>query len=243
MKNMAGVMKAVSNRDGTALANMAQAKPAVNAQPSREATAFFNDLFQQLSVVFPAMQIHIKTQSDLDELRKQWITAFRESGISSKAQVEAGMRKARQSESPYLPSPGQFIAWCHEQTAIMVGLPESEEVMKEFRRYCQDKSLYESPEAFPWSGDIMYWLCTEMRSAMIERNLTSQELEKMTERLLRDWGKRLKDGEKVPSPIVRLENKERPKSTIEEMGLVSEKTQQAGADMLARIRAKNAHKN
>jgi len=210
MKNMAGVMKAVSNRDGTALASMAQPKPAVNAQPSREATAFFNDLFQQLSVVFPAMQIHIKTQSDLDELRKQWITAFKESGISSKAQVEAGMRKARQSESPYLPSPGQFIAWCHEQTAIMVGLPDPEEVMKEFRRYCQDKSLYDSPEAFPWSGDIMYWMCTEMRSAMIERNMTTQEVEKLADRLLKSWVSRLKGGEKIPKPVILITHESTP---------------------------------
>lgn len=243
MKNVADVMKAVQQRDGKALARIASPAPAAPSAPTKEALAFFNDLFQQLSVVFPAMQVHIKSQTDLDELRRQWIAAFRESGITSKRQVDAGMRRARQHELPYLPSPGQFIAWCHEETAILVGLPKPDEVMKEFKRYCQDRSLYGSPELYPWSGDIMYWLCTEMRSVMIERNLGGQETERLCERLLRDWSKKLQAGEDIPPPVVRIENKTRPPSTIDEMGLSNEKTQQAGAAMLAKIRAKNAHKN
>lgn len=239
MKNMADVMKAVQQRDGNALAKISSPAPPVSAPPTQQALAFFNDLFQQLSVVFPAMQAHIKSQADLDELRRQWIAAFKESGITSKRQVDAGMRRARQHELPYLPSPGQFIGWCHEETAIMIGLPQAEEVMKEFKRYCQDKSLYESPELFTWTSDIMYWLCTEMRHDMLERNLNRQEIEKLCDRLLRDWSKRLQAGEDIPPPVVRIENKARPQSTVDELGLGNEEVKKRGADMLARIRAKN----
>lgn len=243
MKSMADMNKAIQQRDGGALSRMASAAPVVNAPPTKEALSFFNDLFQQLSVVFPAMKVHIKTQDDLDELRRQWIFAFKEAGITSKRQVDAGMKRARQNELPYLPSPGQFVAWCHEETAVMIGLPLVDEVMKEFRRYCRDRSLYEAPEAFPWTGDIMYWLCTEMRTEMLERNLNDAELEKLCDRMLRDWSKRLMAGETIPHPVVRIENKTRPPSTVDEMGLANDEVKQKGADMLARIRARNGKPN
>ena len=201
-------------------------------------------LFVQLKTIFPAASQTVFREADAEKRAKQqWVLAFGENGIRTIEQLVPGMRRARASEKPFWPAPGEFIKWCFEGSVETLGLPDQESVMAEFRKFCNDRSLYDAVEDFPWSHAVMYWIVPDMRLEMTERNLTQDELRKLASSMLTMWARKLMEGEEIPKPVVRLENKERPKSTIEEMGLVSEKTQQAGADMLARIRAKNAHKN
>ncbi|WP_427190279.1 replication protein P, partial [Yersinia enterocolitica] len=64
-------------------------------QVPEQAAQIFNELFRQLKAAFPALMTSIKDQSDLNELRRQWVLAFIENGITSIDQVNAGMKIAR----------------------------------------------------------------------------------------------------------------------------------------------------
>lgn len=115
----------------------------------------FNELFVQLQAAFPASVSTIREQNKLNEFRKQWMLAFLENGITTMEQVNAGMRHARASESPFWPSPGQFIKWCKDSKMVL-GVT-IDDVMAEFHRYSKEKSLYPGgPEDS--RGDIR--LCT-----------------------------------------------------------------------------------
>lgn len=97
----------------------------------------FNELFVQLQAAFPASVSTIREQNKLNEFRKQWMLAFLENGITTMEQVNAGMRYARASESPFWPSPGQFIKWCKDSKMVL-GVT-IDDVMAEFHRYSKEK--------------------------------------------------------------------------------------------------------
>ncbi|EBP7342872.1 Replication protein P, partial [Salmonella enterica] len=64
-----------------------------------------NGVFTQLLAAFPASLAN-RDQHEMNEIRRQWVMAFRENGITTMDQVNAGMRVARRQERPFLPSPG-----------------------------------------------------------------------------------------------------------------------------------------
>ncbi len=77
-------------------------------------------LFKQLKQLFPAAeQTNLKTAQQETDAKRQWIAAFAEGGIRTREQVSAGMRHARASESPFWPSPGQFIKWCKDSKMVL----------------------------------------------------------------------------------------------------------------------------
>lgn len=83
---MRNVVTAIQNRDGQSLQQMYAAdKP--KQQVPEQAAQIFNELFRQLKAAFPALMTSIKDQSDLNELRRQWVLAFIENGITSIDQV------------------------------------------------------------------------------------------------------------------------------------------------------------
>ncbi|WP_264768548.1 replication protein P, partial [Klebsiella pneumoniae] len=104
------LMTAISNRDGDALARMA----AGSTEPQRlldfEAERLVDSLLRQLKQIFPAStQTNLRTDAEEKTAKRQWIAAFAENGIRTREQLSAGVRHARASESPFWPSPGQFI--------------------------------------------------------------------------------------------------------------------------------------
>lgn len=201
-------------------------------------------LFVQLKTVFTAADQTVFREPDAEKRTKQqWVLAFHENGIRTIDQLVPGMRRARASEKPFWPAPGEFIKWCLEGSAKDLGLPEADAVMAEFRRYCNERSLYDAPEDFPWSHPVMYWIIPVMRTEMTERNLTMDEIRKLANGFIADWCRKLQAGEQIPPPVVRIENKTRPPSTVDELGLGNEEVKKRGADMLARIRAKNGNRN
>lgn len=168
-----------------------------------QAASLFNSIFEQLRATFPASATSFKSQSDIDNFRQQWVKAFMENGITTMQQIDAGMRHARQQESPYMPSPGKFVSWCKDSTTVLgVSL---EDAMNEFRRYNRDKGQYTTPEAFSWSKPIMYWLVTEARRAMYQRCLTEPEVENFMSRKMAEWSKKVAAGEPVPNPVQTLD--------------------------------------
>lgn len=201
---------AINNRDGAALARMANDDGAAQKVLDFEAESLVDSLFRQLKQIFPAStQTNLRTDADERTAKRQWIAAFAENGIRTREQLSAGVRHARASASPFWPSPGQFIRWCKDSTTIL-GIRLAD-VMGEFQRYNREKGLHTGgAECFPWSHPVMYWIVTDTRRAMYQRQLSEAETEKFAARKLEEWAAKVAAGEKIPGPVQAIENKTEP---------------------------------
>lgn len=110
------------------------------------------------------------------------------------------------------PDMAEFIAMVSsvavEQNPFGVSL---QDVSLEFRWYCRDRGMHDSAELFPWSHPVMYWICTDVRRRMIDYRLTEMEVEKALKKQLELWIQKVANGGQVPKPVMRLQDKTRPR--------------------------------
>ncbi|WP_277971778.1 replication protein P [Pantoea agglomerans] len=200
----------------------------------------FNDIFQQLSQIFPGFRAAVKTQDDLNTMRQQWVLAMVEGGIRTRAQIDCGLTAARRANTDFLPSCGRFVSWCREHTRFAAGLPSDDDVMNEFQRYARDRHQHDTPEAFPWTHDVMYWVVLDVRHLMHQHNYTDAEVLRSIKSHMRKWERELEAGREIPKPVMQLADKRRPPAAadiIDPAG--SAAFRQAGEALLARIRARH----
>lgn len=196
------IYRAIQNRDTQALARMAAGRDAervLNSEAERLVDALFNNLRQ----VFPAAtQTNLRTDADIRVAKQQWIAAFVESGIRSREQLSAGMQKARASQSPFWPSPGQFIAWCRESGGAL-GVTV-DDIMGEYWRWRKLVFRYPTSEQFPWrdKNPLYYHVCLELRRRGTEGQLSEKELQRAAGDILHEWERRALAGKPIP-PIRR----------------------------------------
>ncbi|HAL0823645.1 TPA: phage replication protein [Escherichia coli] len=161
----------------------------------QQVAQIINGVFSQLLATFSASLAN-RDQNELNEIRRQWVMAFRENGITTMEQVNAGMRVARRQERPFLPSPGQFVAWC-KQSGGALGITV-DQVITEYWDWRNRSFEFTSSEHFPWSQPVMYHICVELRHRSIERQLTHGELACEAGDLLDMWEKRVSEGKPIP---------------------------------------------
>lgn len=169
-------------------------------QPSIEHVAqIINGVFTQLLAAFPAAMAG-RDQAEMNEIRRQWVMAFRENGITTMDQVAAGMRVARRQAKPFLPSPGQFVAWCKEE-ARAFGIT-ADDVITEFWKWRKMVFQYPSSEQYPWPQPVLYHICLELRRRSTDGQLSQKELQNAAADVLAYWEKRAAEGHPVP-PVCR----------------------------------------
>ncbi len=64
----------------------------------QQVAQIINGVFSQLLATFPASLAN-RDQNELNEIRRQWVLAFRENGITTMEQVSDGMRVARRQNT------------------------------------------------------------------------------------------------------------------------------------------------
>lgn len=183
--------------------DLEQARRVANGMPEqyseREQThqvaQIINGLFMQLAAAFPATLVN-RSQEDVNEIRRQWVLAFKENGITTMEQVDAGMRMVRRQERPFLPSPGQFIKWCREGRCVL-GITAAD-VMGEYWKWQKLVFRYTSSEQYPWPKPVLYHICIELRYRSTEGQLSRQELERQAADVLNMWERRVLEGKPVP---------------------------------------------
>lgn len=177
---------------------VAHGMPEVQEQASQvdQTAGIFNDLFNQLRVAFPAAMAGFREQAEFNELRRQWALAFRENGITTMEQVAAGMRVARRQEKPFLPSPGQFVAWCKEERCLL-GF-SVDQVMTEYWKWRRLVFRYPTSEQYPWPAPVLYHICIELRRQSTDRQMTERELHQAAAKCLAGWEQRVSEGKPIP---------------------------------------------
>ncbi|HBU8806207.1 TPA: Replication protein P [Citrobacter freundii] len=162
-----------------------------------------NGVFNQLLAAFPASLAN-RDQHEMNEIRRQWVMAFRENGITTMDQVNAGMRVARRQERPFLPSPGQFVAWCKAEEATAAGLPNVNDLVDLVYEYCRGRGLYPDAESYPWHSNAHYWLVTTLYANMRANSLSDAELRRKAADELAHMTMRINRGEAIPEPVKQL---------------------------------------
>ncbi|PJX60173.1 MULTISPECIES: replication protein P [unclassified Klebsiella] len=195
----------------------------------------FNELFRQLLAVFPALAS--KTPEEMNEMRRQWLLAFKENGIVSMEQINAGMRVARKQDRPFMPSPGQFVAWCKSESAVSAGLPDAVELVDMVYQYCRTRGQYPDAESYPWpehnvtpvtlKHKACYWMVTGLYADMRANGLSDAELRRKAQDELMRMVRRLNAGEAIPEPVKQI-----PKLGGRPL------SQEQGLNKIAEIRAK-----
>ncbi len=169
----------------------------------QQVAQIINGVFSQLLATFPASLAN-RDQNELNEIRRQWVLAFRENGITTMEQVNAGMRVARRQNRPFLPSPGQFVAWCREEASVNAGLPNVSELVDMVYEYCRKRGLYPDAESYPWKSNAHYWLVTNLYQNMRANALTDAELRRKAADELTCMTARINRGEAIPEPVKQL---------------------------------------
>lgn len=191
--------RAINNRDGAAMASIAGGNPEHGRVVNSDAERLVDALFMQLKQIFPAAtQTNLRSDADERVAKQQWIAAFSENGIRTSKQLSAGMQKARSSQSPFWPSPGQFISWCREGSgALGVSV---DDIMGEYWRWRKLVFRYPTSEQFPWrdKNPLYYHVCLELRRRGTEGQLSEKELIRAAGDILHDWEKRALAGKPIP---------------------------------------------
>ncbi|MEP8751980.1 replication protein P [Enterobacter asburiae] len=164
-------------------------------EQTQQVAQIINGLFVQLAAAFPASLVN-RSQEDVNEIRRQWVLAFKENEITTLEQVEAGMRVVRRQERPFLPSPGQFIKWCREGHSVL-GITVAD-VMAEYWKWRKLVFRYQSSEQYPWPKPIYYHICLELRRRGTDGQLSHKELEREASDILDMWEKRVLAGKPIP---------------------------------------------
>lgn len=200
---MRNITESMHNLDREQMRRVANNLPEQHQdRPKLEQVAqIINSVFAQLLAAFPAALAN-RTQGDLDAMRGQWTLAFAENGITTMEQVKAGMRVARRQEKPFLPSPGQFIAWCRESGGAL-GVTV-DDIMGEYWRWRKLVFRYPTSEQFPWrdKNPLYYHVCLELRRRGTEGQLSEKELQRAAGDILHEWERRALAGKPIP-PIRR----------------------------------------
>ncbi|WP_272663382.1 replication protein P [Providencia sp. PROV134] len=193
---------AIANRDAGALARMAQSStPQKVVNPQAE--QLVDVLFRNLKQIFPAaVNTIFKNESDELAAKRQWIAAFAENGITTREQLQNGMRHARASDNPFWPAVGQFIKWCKQEDFTQLGLPTETELYEVFKKYCSERGW----RRFNWPSNACYWIVTKVYSEMRSRNLSDSEVIKLCASELKVMANKIKSGEKIADPILQLES-------------------------------------
>ena len=197
---MKSLSEQMINLDRENFGRVANGLPELKAAQAEQTAEIFNTLFSALRAAFPASLHSFNDQAEFNELRRQWALAFHENGVTTMEQVNAGLRVARRQERPFLPSPGQFIAWCREGRCVL-GITVSD-VMTEYWKWQKLVFRYPSSEQYPWAKPVLYHICIELRHRSTEGQLSRQELEREAIDVLDKWERRVISGKPVP-PIRR----------------------------------------
>lgn len=215
---------AIANRDAGALARMAQSSTPQKVV-NNHAEQLVDVLFRNLKQIFPAsVNTIFKNESEELTAKRQWIAAFAENGITTREQLQNGMRHARASDNPFWPAVGQFIKWCKEEDYVALGLPDEDQLYELYRKYCKMRGWRE----MKWPSNACYWMVTKIYSEMRSKSLTDSEVKKLCAKELRSMTARIKSGEIIPAPALQVEHKITPTSRNKSLSIIANLKQKHG---------------
>ena len=59
------------------------------------------------------------TSNEFENAKREWMKAFRQVGLNDIESIKRGVDAFRVLETPFVPSPGQFIAMCKKEISLV----------------------------------------------------------------------------------------------------------------------------
>lgn len=177
-------------------------------EPTEEDKLFVNDLFIELSGIFPAWKNAFDGIDGIRAAKRNWMAGLVDAGINQISQIQNGLRKARQSDNPFMPSVGQFINWCNVNPEEL-GLPSVNTALNEILsrqrlpEFGQGQKEYSCGFVFAIAN---YIECDSYRFARMETEKANKEFSVVYNRYL----KRAIAGEVFEIPVMIEDKKDRP---------------------------------
>lgn len=131
-----------------------------------QATDLINKVFRSLKAIFPAWSAAIRDPEIESQARQEWLRGFIENGITSDTQINFGLAKCRAHNSPFLPSVGQFIAWCDESCGPLENFPSEGEVKLAIKNMLRINAAFRRWET---CSPVVYWIYGQIGSYQLSQ--------------------------------------------------------------------------
>lgn len=90
-----------------------------NPKFTEEDYKIVNKLFLTFQSIFPAFKQAWPTETEFENAKREWMKAFKQVGLKDIEIIKMGVAKFRLLETPFVPSPGQFIAMCKPEVSMI----------------------------------------------------------------------------------------------------------------------------
>ena len=175
-------------------------------QLSQNADQFINWLFDELAGTFPAWKSAFDSQQAITTAKRIWFEALSENKIK-RSEIQTGLKQARKSTNPFLPSVGQFLEWCRVIDYAELGLPDLETLLKRLNVF--SSFGLEEASKFKFKSNAEYWLITDLYNRNRQYGWQDKTLRNQAERALNAMVKRMVSGEQIPPPNPVIEEKKK----------------------------------
>lgn len=175
-------------------------------QLSQNADQFINWLFDELAGTFPAWKSAFDSQQAITTAKRIWFEALSENKIK-RSEIQAGLKQARKSTNPFLPSVGQFLEWCRVIDYAELGLPDLDTLLKRLNVF--SSFGIEEASKFKFKSNAEYWLITDLYNRNRQYGWQDKTLRNQAERALNAMVKRIVSGEQIPPPNPVIEEKKK----------------------------------
>lgn len=177
-----------------------------SAELSQNADQFINWLFDELAGTFPAWKSAFDSQQAITTAKRIWFEALSESKIK-RSEIQTGLKQARKSTNPFLPSVGQFLEWCRVIDYAELGLPDLDTLLKRLNVF--SSFGMEEASKFKFKSNAEYWLITDLYNRNRQYGWQDKTLRNQAERALNAMVKRIASGEQIPPPNPVIEEKKK----------------------------------
>ncbi|MBN6711440.1 replication protein P [Haemophilus haemoglobinophilus] len=162
---------------------------------------YVDRLFVRLKAIFPGWKAAFSSDAEYEEAKAAWLQALVNNGITKAELFKRGLQLAERSESPFLPSVGQFISWCKSGNEFEeLGLPTPETLLQRYQAF---RASCEEPENYPWQSAAEFHLVSQLKRAIYQENLDHEKSLKKARSLIKSMAKYLKEGGQLAEPTAK----------------------------------------
>ncbi|MCK3657246.1 hypothetical protein A4G18_00550 [Pasteurellaceae bacterium Pebbles2] len=181
---------------------------------SERAAKMINELFDELRAIYPAWKAAFTSDADYQNARRVWLETIVSQRLTPR-HIDYALAIAKTDENRFLPSIGQFVAWCKQGELEILGLPSEDELRERIEKFM----AYGMTEVdkFTFKSDLERYLITGLWHKTRAENWNEKQLRSGIRKELTATAEKIKAGWQAPKPYRVLPEKVKIKATDEQV--------------------------